>query len=103
MNQESKSNSQDNKTSIYIVGDNIIDHHLYIKQQEGSDYPALIQKTENGGAHLLYNLIKKFKDLKIALDGKNPLLENYDIVFGHKIISRKIKKEEICRVNVFIL
>ncbi len=103
MNQESKSNSQDNKTSIYIVGDNIIDHHLYIKQQEGSDYPALIQKTENGGAHLLYNLIKKFKDLKIALDGKNPLLENYDIVFGHKIISRKIKKEEICRVETGLM
>ena len=117
MNQESKSSSQksnskskkDNsnsnpsKPSIFVVGDNIIDHHIYIKEQEGLDYPTLLQRSENGGAHLLFSLIEKFKNLKSALDGEEPLLEKYDIKFGHKKISRKIKDGEKCRVETGLL
>ena len=95
--------NQKMNTSIYIVGDNIIDHHIYIKQQEGLDYPTLLQKSQNGGAHLLYDLIKKLKNLKIAFGDKNPLLENFEIIFGQKIISRKIEEDETCRIETGLL
>lgn len=103
MNQESKSSSHKSNSRIYIVGDNIIDHHIYIKEQEGLDYPTLLQSSENGGAHLLFTLIEKFKNLKIVLDGKKSLLEDYEIIFGHKETSRKIKDGEICRVETGLL
>jgi len=91
------------KPGIYILGDNIIDHHLYIKQQKNLDFPTLLQKSQNGGAHLLFDLIEKFKHSKIGAGEEDPLLENYDIICGQKVVSRKIKDGETCKVETGLL
>jgi hypothetical protein len=94
---------QQTNSSIYIVGDNIIDHHLYIKQQDGFDYPTLLQMSKNGGAHLIFNLLNRFKSKRVAFGNKKPLLENYDIKFGHKLESRRIEEDELFRYETGLL
>ena len=48
-------------------------------------------------------LLRKCKSSKIAPGDESPLLEKYDIIFGQKLVSRKIKRNEICKVETGLL
>ena len=52
---------------------------------------------------MLSDIIEECKRLKIAFDGETPVFENYEIKFGHELVSREIRKDERCKVETGLL
>lgn len=55
------------ETTIYVTGDTIIDHHIYVKEQEiSSGYPETVLVSRKGGSEMLFELLDKFQPCSIA-------------------------------------
>lgn len=92
------------KPHIYVLGDNIIDHHIYNKIDPVTGNSTILQKIENGGAHLIYELLTNVKNEKITFSiDETPILESFEIKFGHKLVTQKVDSESNLKTETGLL
>lgn len=85
--------ASEKKTTVYVTGDTIKDHHIYIKEKEtGSGYPETVLVSRVGGAKMLHDIVEKSKQH----------FKNFHKKYDEKIkeLKKKNRKPNIDKIKI---